>query len=77
VYLAAFETPSTTATQEAARLAGLVDCPLIQEPVAASLSYGFQTKKENVYWLVYDFGGGTFDAALNASWRRYDQGAQS
>jgi len=61
---AAFETPSTTATQEAARLAGLVDCPLIQEPVAASLSYGFQTKKENVYWLVYDFGGGTFDAAL-------------
>jgi molecular chaperone DnaK len=61
---AAFELPSTDATQRAAKLAGFSRCPLLLEPVAASLAYGFQTKSDNVYWLVYDFGGGTFDAAV-------------
>ncbi len=61
---AAFELPQTSATQKAAELAGLGRCPLLLEPVAASLAYGFQTEKDNVYWLVYDFGGGTFDAAI-------------
>jgi len=28
------------------------------------LAYGFPTESENVDWLVYDFGGGTFDAAV-------------
>jgi molecular chaperone DnaK len=32
--------------------------------VAAALAYGFQIDSEKAYWLVYDFGGGTFDAAL-------------
>ncbi len=61
---AAFENPSTNATIRAAQLAGLIVCPIQLEPVAASLAYGFQTESENVYWLVYDFGGGTFDAAV-------------
>jgi len=61
---AAFENPSTNATQKAARLAGFELSPLLLEPVAASLAYGFQSENENVYWLVYDFGGGTFDAAV-------------
>ena len=61
---AAFELPQTNATQKAAELAGFTRCPLLLEPVAASLAYGFQSKSENVYWLVYDFGGGTFDAAV-------------
>lgn len=61
---AAFELPQTNATQKAAELAGLGRCPLLLEPVAASLAYGFQTERDNVYWLVYDFGGGTFDAAI-------------
>ena len=61
---AAFENPSTNATQKAAKLAGFILSPLLLEPVAASLAYGFQSEKENVYWLVYDFGGGTFDAAV-------------
>ncbi len=62
---AAFEMPQCEATQRAAQLAGISLCPLLQEPVAASLTYGFQGKEdEKEIWLVYDFGGGTFDAAL-------------
>lgn len=76
---AAFELPQTAATRRAAcgtsaedladgfpplAGAGFKQCILLLEPVAASLAYGFQTVSENVYWLVYDFGGGTFDAAL-------------
>lgn len=62
---AVFEMPQCEATQKAARLAGIELCPLLQEPVAASLSYGFQGKEnEREIWLVYDLGGGTFDAAL-------------
>jgi len=61
---AAFENPQCSATDKAAKLAGLSFSPLIQEPVAAALAYGFQTKSDRVFWMVYDFGGGTFDAAI-------------
>jgi molecular chaperone DnaK len=61
---AAFEAPQTKATMEAAKLAGFGDSPLLQEPVAAALAYGFQSEDEKVFWLVYDLGGGTFDAAV-------------
>ena len=60
----AFELPQCAATNRAAILAGLSYSPLVQEPVAAALSYGFQTTSDRVFWLVYDFGGGTFDAAI-------------
>jgi molecular chaperone DnaK len=61
---AAFNLPQSKATQAAAELAGFAVAPLMLEPVAASLAYGFQSESENAYWFVYDFGGGTFDAAL-------------
>lgn len=61
---AAFEFPQCSATDRAAKLAGLSFSPLVQEPVAAALSYGFQTTSDRVFWMVYDFGGGTFDAAI-------------
>lgn len=61
---AAFELHQCDATRRAAELAGFVSSPLVQEPVAAALAYGFQIDSEKAYWLVYDFGGGTFDAAL-------------
>ena len=61
---AVFELPQCSATNRAAALAGLSFSPLVQEPVAAALSYGFQTTSDRVFWLVYDFGGGTFDAAI-------------
>ncbi|MFC1906901.1 Hsp70 family protein [Chloroflexota bacterium] len=61
---AVFKLPECSATDRAAKLAGLSFSPLIQEPVAAALAYGFQTTKDRVFWMVYDFGGGTFDAAI-------------
>lgn len=61
---AAFEQKECAATKRAAEMAGLKQCPLVQEPVAAALAYGFQSQAQREYWLVYDFGGGTFDAAL-------------
>jgi molecular chaperone DnaK len=61
---AAFELPQCEATKRAAQLAGFTLSPLLQEPVAAALAYGFQSESDKVFWLVYDFGGGTFDAAV-------------
>ncbi len=61
---ASFEAPQTGATMRAAQLAGLRQTALVQEPVAAGLAYGFQSASDKVFWLVYDIGGGTFDAAV-------------
>lgn len=52
------------ATTRSAVLAGFEHCELLQEPIAASMAYGLDAKSKNGYWLVFDFGGGTFDAAL-------------
>jgi len=52
------------ATLRAAKLAGFEHCELLQEPIAASMAYGLDAKNKDGYWLVFDFGGGTFDAAL-------------
>jgi molecular chaperone DnaK len=59
-----FDLPQCDATRRAARLAGLAVNPLLQEPVAAALAHGFQSDSDKVYWMVYDLGGGTFDAAI-------------
>lgn len=61
---AAFEAKQCAATKKAGELAGFSLCPLLQEPVAAALAYGFQSDVTKEFWLVYDFGGGTFDAAI-------------
>lgn len=61
---AKFTVNQKTATMEAARLAGFEHCQLLQEPIAAAMAYGLSSKQENGLWLVFDFGGGTFDAAL-------------
>ena len=52
------------ATLRAAELAGFSQCELLQEPIAASMAYGISAESEDGVWLVFDFGGGTFDAAL-------------
>jgi molecular chaperone DnaK len=59
-----FDLPQNQATSKAAKLAGFQDSPLLTEPAAAALAYGFKSKGDKVFWLVFDFGGGTFDAAL-------------
>ncbi|MFZ5517081.1 MAG: Hsp70 family protein [Candidatus Zhuqueibacterota bacterium] len=61
---AAFELPQNAATNRSAEMAGFKLAPLLQEPVAAAMAYGFQSTSDKVFWLVYDFGGGTFDAAI-------------
>ena len=61
---AKFKTDQIAATKRAATLAGITQCELLQEPIAASMAYGLSTSNQNGHWLVFDFGGGTFDAAI-------------
>ena len=54
------------ATRKAAELAGLKVQRLLPEPTAAAISYGVDKmeKGEEKIFLVYDFGGGTFDLSI-------------
>ncbi|WP_437646090.1 Hsp70 family protein [Sorangium sp. So ce362] len=61
---ALFELPQSSATSEAARLAGFERVELIQEPVASALAAGWTVEESTGSWLVYDLGGGTFDVSL-------------
>src|SRR6185312_9034218 len=61
---AMFQLPQCDATQRAAKLAGLAFAPLLQEPIAAAIAHGGTGELREGYWLVYDFGGGTFDVSL-------------
>lgn len=61
---AAFRLHENNATSKAAELAGLGECPLVQEPTAAAFAYGFQNADDDACWMVFDLGGGTFDAAV-------------
>lgn len=62
---AAFTADQTAATSRAAELAGLRAAPLLQEPTAAVWAYTADVEApDKGFWLVYDFGGGTFDAAV-------------
>src|SRR3989339_353816 len=59
-----FDQVQIDATQKAAEMAGFNYCELLQEPIAASLAYGLDADRIEGFWLVFDMGGGTFDAAL-------------
>ena len=61
---AAYTMNQIDAVRRAANFAGLSYIETLQEPVAAAMAYGVEGKGKNGFWLVYDFGGGTFDAAL-------------
>jgi len=61
---AKFLNPQNEATMKAAKLAGFKHVQLLQEPVAAATAYGLDSAQKDGFWLVFDFGGGTFDAAL-------------
>lgn len=58
-----FDDAARKATQEAASLSGIKVLRLINEPTAAALAYGLDQGLEGLY-IVYDFGGGTFDVSL-------------
>jgi molecular chaperone DnaK len=61
---ARFKVPQNEATIKAGKLAGFEVVHLLQEPIAASIAYGIDAKNKDGIWLVFDFGGGTFDVAL-------------
>jgi molecular chaperone DnaK (HSP70) len=57
-----FNDPQRKATLAAATLADMEVLGLVEEPVAAALHYGVVKGIHDQVLLVYDFGGGTFDA---------------
>lgn len=58
-----FNDAQRQATKDAGRIAGLDVKRIINEPTAAALAYGLDTKKDkNV--AVFDLGGGTFDVSI-------------
>ncbi|MBL7047592.1 MAG: Hsp70 family protein [Candidatus Marinimicrobia bacterium] len=61
---AKFEQHQIDATQKSAEMAGFKYCELLQEPIAASMAYGIDGTNIDGYWVVFDFGGGTFDTVL-------------
>ena len=52
-----------TATKDAGRIAGLDVLRIINEPTAAALAYGLQSKK-NGQVVIVDFGSGTHDVSI-------------
>lgn len=65
---ASFDSMQSNATLKAGQDAGFKHVFLLQEPIAASLAFfnSPDVPKNNTEgnWLIYDFGGGTFDVAL-------------
>ena len=51
------------ATKHAAQLAGINVLRLLNEPTAAALAYGLESNETGSF-VVYDFGGGTFDVSV-------------
>ena len=58
-----FDDSQRQATVNAGKIAGLDVKRIINEPTAAALAYGFNSKKDQKI-AVYDFGGGTFDISV-------------
>ena len=65
-----FKSHQCANTREAAELAGLTVLGIVQEPIAASLSYALEMVNQNPYEereetvMVFDLGGGTFDLTV-------------
>ncbi len=58
-----FNDAQRQATKDAGKIAGLDVKRIINEPTAAALAYGVNSKKEEKV-AVYDLGGGTFDISI-------------
>jgi len=59
-----FSDAQRQATKDAGTIAGLEVLRIINEPTAASLSYGLDKQEEDHKILVFDLGGGTFDVSI-------------
>src|SRR3989344_2581471 len=58
-----FDDSQRQATKDAGKIAGLEVKRIINEPTAAALAYGLDTKKDEKI-AVFDLGGGTFDVSV-------------
>ncbi len=58
-----FNDSQRQATKDAGKVAGLDVLRIVNEPTAASLSYGLEKKKDEKI-AVFDLGGGTFDISI-------------
>lgn len=58
-----FDDAQRQGTKDAARIAGLKVLRLLNEPTAAAIAYGLDSKQEGEI-AVYDLGGGTFDISI-------------
>lgn len=58
-----FNDAQRQATKDAGKIAGLDVKRIINEPTAASLAYGLDSKKDEKI-AVFDLGGGTFDVSI-------------
>ncbi len=58
-----FNDSQRQATKDAGKIAGIEVLRIINEPTAASLSYGLEKKADETI-LVFDLGGGTFDVSV-------------
>jgi molecular chaperone DnaK len=60
---ARFKEPQKNATREAAKIAKLNPRLIINEPTAAAVAYGLDSGEPQTF-VVFDFGGGTFDVSV-------------
>ena len=58
-----FNDAQRQSTKDAAKLAGIEVLRLLNEPTAAAIAYGLESKEEGIH-AVYDLGGGTFDISI-------------
>jgi len=58
-----FDDAQRQATRDAGRIAGLDVVRIINEPTAAAIAYGLDTRQQGLV-AVYDLGGGTFDISI-------------
>ena len=59
-----FDDARRKATEDAGAIAGLEVLDIVNEPTASALAYGLARVEEDGIFLVYDLGGGTFDATV-------------
>ena len=59
-----FDDNQRQATKDAGEIAGLEVVRIINEPTAASLSYGLDKSDQEMKIMVFDFGGGTLDVTI-------------
>lgn len=58
-----FDDAQRQATKDAAELAGIEVLRLLNEPTAAAIAYGLDSRAEGRF-VIFDLGGGTFDVSI-------------